>query len=243
MFVLGAIAGFLLLQFLAKRDSVFHSQDVSILFMGCYVGGYFGARLFSIFVDQDVSLGELVPQIFSLGPMTFYGGAIGSTVVGLVLAMWKRWPLRELTDCAFPAGLLGLAIGRVGCFLNGDDYGRPTEIQGAYAPWYSVRFPNLEDHIDRVPVQLISTIVVGTLVAVLVWNFDKIRARFGVGSIGLLSVSSYAVFRIFAEMLRGDARGSIFNGMLSTSQFVSILVLIVCGCWASLLRQYKQVKK
>lgn len=99
------------------------------------VGGILGSKLYFAI---DVSLREGIPisqLLFSRDGITWYGGLIGATVMGAVGCRVHGIPLKTFTSCAAVAGAVGQAIGRVGCFLVGDDYGKPTD-----AAW-GVEFP------------------------------------------------------------------------------------------------------
>ncbi len=235
--MLGAFAAFFVLLRLSSKIPDIDSQKISRMYVFCYVSGYFGARLFSIVVEEQVE-GPLdfLTKLVTLGPMTFYGGAIFCFLCGVFYSWLKKLNLRNVVDVSFPAGLAALSLGRVGCFLNGDDYGKLTSGQGAQAPWYGVVFPNLGDDASRYPVQLMSSLIVFLLVLFFLKNFENIRQRFGHGFVGLFSVSTYAVGRFFIEFFRGDPRGSVFSGLLSTSQFISLLILCVCIYFMGRLR-------
>jgi phosphatidylglycerol---prolipoprotein diacylglyceryl transferase len=69
------------------------------------------------------------------GGLTLYGGIVGGTVAGLMAARWFGLPMWTVADALAPALALGTAFGRVGCYLNGCCYGRPTHL-----PW-GVHFP------------------------------------------------------------------------------------------------------
>ena len=121
--------------FSAKEEDAFPA-----LFCICYVSGWFGARAFSILREDFAAVGFLgfFESLFSIGSMTFYGGAVVAAVCGVVFAWLKRLRVGLLCDLAIPAGVLGLGVGRVGCFLNGDDFGRPLDIlQFEKLPWWA----------------------------------------------------------------------------------------------------------
>jgi phosphatidylglycerol---prolipoprotein diacylglyceryl transferase len=74
-------------------------------------------------------------SLFSRGGFVWYGGFLGG-VAGVIFNSWRRRvPIAFTADLVAPALTLGYAIGRVGCFVVGDDYGRPSTL-----PW-AVRFP------------------------------------------------------------------------------------------------------
>jgi len=73
--------------------------------------------------------------LFTRGGLVWYGGFIGGTVSVFAYMWWKRLPIRALLDGISPSLAVGYLLGRVGCFLVNDDYGRPTSL-----PWGMV-FP------------------------------------------------------------------------------------------------------
>ena len=95
--------------------------------IGGVVGGLVGAKLWYVALTGE--------SLISRGGFVWYGGLIGG-VLGVVLNSWRRRvPIAFTAELVAPALALGYAIGRVGCFLVGDDYGVPTTV-----PW-AVKFP------------------------------------------------------------------------------------------------------
>lgn len=223
-YLIGAMTAYFLLRFLAVKNLSQREQGrLSGLYVAAYLGGYFGARILSIFIEQTPnSVGEFFDLLTQLGPMTFYGGAIGAFLFGGAFILHHSLPFGRILDIAILSGLGALAIGRIGCFLNGDDYGIVVSDPSVF---WAVKFPNLEEDVARVPVQLLSTFVVGLYVLFVVNYFSRIRRRLGDGGVGIFSIAFYALYRFFAEFLRGDPRGSV--GVFSTSQLISVLVLLV----------------
>lgn len=243
-YVVGAIAAFFMLQHLGRlHDSQISRQDLARLYVVCYVMGYFGARLLSIIVEESgvEGVGPTFAALFRFGPMTFYGGAIGAFVAGTLYVKVRHLPFANIVDLAIPAGLLALAIGRVGCFLNGDDYGKGAPLIDGVAPFWAVTFPNLQDGIARYPVQLMESGLVLILVVILCRSFVRLRLAFRAGFIGFLGIIGYAILRFLIEFLRDDFRGSVAGTWLSTSQFISLLVLFGCGLtipyWVAAVRR------
>lgn len=108
------------------------AQDIVLAAM---LGGVVGSKLFWALGQGDQLVTDPIGTLFSRGGFTFYGGLIGgiATVVGWLV--WRKYPLREAVDSCGLAIPVGYMLGRVGCFLVGDDYGRPTDL-----PW-GVAFP------------------------------------------------------------------------------------------------------
>jgi phosphatidylglycerol:prolipoprotein diacylglycerol transferase len=96
--------------------------------------------------------------------MSWFGGLVGGVGGALVVIVRRRWPILKVVAAAAPALAVGQAIGRIGCFLVGDDYGRPTSL-----PW-GVAFPNgFPPTIERVhPTQLYEMLALLALAALLV---------------------------------------------------------------------------
>ncbi len=235
LFAVGAIAGYLCFAKLVELTEIpITPQSASQFFLLNYVFGYFGARIASIIIEQrhlvkDPS--DFVQQLFSLGPMTFYGGLVGGLGSSAIWIIAKNLPARSLVDAAIPSLMLGLGFGRIGCFLNGDDFGRPVSMQEISAPWWSVRFPNLADNIARYPVQLIEA---GVAFALCLIGAQLLKKKIlHPGFRGLMVLAIYAFSRFFIEFLRGDPRGWIIPELLSPSQFISLVLMALCIVVAS----------
>lgn len=97
------------------------------------VGGFVGAKL--LWVVEHFGEEPLADLLLSRGGMSWFGGFAGGLIAGLVIIRSYRLPIVAVLAAATPALAIGHAIGRVGCFLVGDDYGRPSNL-----PW-AVAFP------------------------------------------------------------------------------------------------------
>jgi phosphatidylglycerol---prolipoprotein diacylglyceryl transferase len=93
------------------------------------IGGIVGAKLWYVALTQD--LGSLL----SRGGLVWYGGFIGGALAVLINGWRLKVPARWTMQVGAPALAAAYALGRVGCFLVNDDYGRPTDL-----PW-ATRFP------------------------------------------------------------------------------------------------------
>ena len=155
----------------------------------------------------------------------FYGGFIGALIASAMF-FWRhpKIPVWRAADICAPAIALGQAIGRLGCFMAGDDYGRPTSL-----PW-GITFTNPDAAeiggvplgVKLHPVQLYESAVCLVLFGVLVWLE---RRRHRDGDVILTYTALYAIARFILEFFRGDAdRGFVFGGTLSTSQFIGIVM-------------------
>jgi len=241
-FVLGSLLSLIMLYAL-DRCLGFPLGDLVLrsLFVFGYLGGYFGARAYSICFEENVypySL-DFWYQLFVFGSMTLYGGIGGAILAVLFYWIMRRFDLRSSLDVAIPSGLAGVAVGRIGCFMNGDDYGRPVPLDArVLPPWWSVQFPNLEDGIYRYPVQLWETALVAglLLVSISIWSKGTLKNQRGI--LGLTTLVGYAVIRFVIEFYRGDERGWLVPGILSPAQGISLVVILagIVGIWILLNR-------
>jgi phosphatidylglycerol:prolipoprotein diacylglycerol transferase len=104
--------------------------------LAAVLGGILGARTYYILLNFPRLLEDPAGAIFSRGGLVWYGGFLGGAGLVIWFIRRRRLPLPSVADAAAPALALGYAVGRVGCFLVGDDWGRPT------ASWVGVRFPH-----------------------------------------------------------------------------------------------------
>lgn len=161
------------------------------------LGGLIGAKL--LWVAEHFGEETFTTLLFSRAGLSWFGGLAGGVGCALLFFVVRRFPLVTTIAAATPALAAGHAIGRIGCFLVGDDYGRPTDL-----PW-GVAFPRgLPPTTARVhPTQLYET----ALLAVLTWALLRWRRR-GLSDRAVLG--RYLVLagatRFAIEFLRVDRR-------------------------------------
>ncbi len=128
MMVAFLMGGWLIARELKRRGL---SEDYAAdMIAAAVIGGIVGAKLWYVAVTQDAG------ALFARGGLVWYGGFIGGAAA-VILNGWRlKAPLRWTMQLAAPALPAAYALGRVGCFLVNDDYGRPTDL-----PW-AVRFPH-----------------------------------------------------------------------------------------------------
>ncbi len=182
------------------------------------IGGLVGAKLvWAIEFRHDASFLSL---LLSRGGLSWFGGFIGGVGAGLWSLHRRRIPIVPALAAAAPALAIGHAIGRIGCFLVGDDYGRPTDL-----PW-GVAFPRgLPPTIDPVhPTQLYETVGLAAIAFILIrWR----RA----GTADAVVFGRYLVMagalRFAIEFIRVNARVA---GPLTLAQIFSLGITVV-GLW------------
>jgi phosphatidylglycerol:prolipoprotein diacylglycerol transferase len=190
------------------------------------VAGVLGASL----LYAAIHWSELAqaPRAFLARPgLVFYGGLLGALGAALAYARLFRVPLGGAADAAAPAVPLGHAVGRLGCFLGGCCFGRPTTSP------LGVRFTHpgtpaaaacaLAGPIH--PVQLYEAAGLG-VIALGVALAGR-RGRQPPGALFFLYLVLYALLRLATEPLRGDgaARGYLVAGWVSTSQAIAVTLL------------------
>ncbi len=99
------------------------------------LGGIFGSKLYFA-IDVSIRDGRpFLDLLLARDGITWYGGLIGATIMGSIGARIHGMKVVQLMNCVAPAAAIGQSIGRVGCFLVGDDYGKASDL-----PW-AVAFP------------------------------------------------------------------------------------------------------
>jgi phosphatidylglycerol:prolipoprotein diacylglycerol transferase len=99
------------------------------------LGGVLGSKLY-FSIDVSIRTGApFTSLLFARDGITWYGGLIGGTLIGALGCRIHGIPVLTFANCTAVAGAVGQSIGRVGCFLVGDDYGRPTDVA------WGVEFP------------------------------------------------------------------------------------------------------
>ena len=131
MVALGALLGILLIRRELERSGVDSIKGTDAALVGV-LGGLAGAKLLYVAEHWAEPLSE---TLLSRGGMSWFGGFTGGVLAGIAWILWQRLPLMTVLSAAAPALAVGPAVGRIGCFLVGDDYGRPTSL-----PW-GIAFP------------------------------------------------------------------------------------------------------
>ena len=121
--------------------------------------------------------------------------------------------------------VLGQAIGRLGCFSAGCCYGRPTDVAWAvtFRDLYVSRQVQTPLDIPLHPSQIYESLLTLGIFVIIMWVARRKQFH---GQVMLAYVVLYAAGRFGLEFFRGDpARGAVFGGVLSTSQFIAVLLL------------------
>jgi phosphatidylglycerol:prolipoprotein diacylglycerol transferase len=196
---------------LARRGLPENAVDGAIIGV---LGGLAGAKLlWTIEHLGEESFGAL---LFSRGGLSWFGGLVGGVGAALLYFVVKRYPLIPTVAAATPALAAGHAIGRIGCFLVGDDYGRPTDL-----PW-GVAFPlGLPPTTERVhPTQLYEAVVLTVLAVLLIrWRRRGVADHIVLGRYLVIAGAT----RFLIEFIRVNER--VVDG-LTVAHFASLLMIL-----------------
>jgi len=197
-------------------------EEIVELFFYTVFSAFLGSRILFVLINFDVYRQHPL-RIFKIweGGLVFYGGLILAVIVAFWYLRRRRLPIWKLADLISPLIALGLSFGRIGCFLAGCCYGNETSL-----PW-AVVFKN-PDSLARLNVSLHPTQLYDAANGLAIFfflNWMEKRKTFD-GQIFWLLLFLYSITRFFIEFLRGDPRGFLFGGLLSTSQGVGILLAI-----------------
>ena len=179
------------------------------------VGGLLGANLLYVFEHLDE--GSFLSLFLDRGGMSWFGGFVGGLAAGYATIRVKRWPVMAVLAAATPALAIGQMLGRIGCFLVGDDYGSPTSL-----PW-GVAFPRgLPPTTDRVhPTQLYEAIFLAGFAWVLIgWRRRGLSDRTVLGRYLLVAGG----FRFLLEFVRVNTRVA---GPLTVAHFFALAVALL----------------
>lgn len=211
------------------------------LLLGALVGGIVGAKLYYVFLNWPLTVQDPLGMLFSRAGLVWYGGFAGG-VVGIAWMIRRRGEaILPLADGIAPGAALGYAIGRMGCFLVGDDYGRPTDS------WVGIAFPegappstagNLRESFGvSIPESVPDSAVLAVhptqlyevgmslLIFAVLW---RLRGTRPVGWVFSLWLVLAGLERFIVEFFR--AKDDRFFGALTLAQLISIGLVLV-GFW------------
>lgn len=183
-----------------------------------FIAGFIGGKLF-LFFENPLYYIENTRSFSNLytGGFVFYGSFICIVPTIIWYSKKNQLPLVRLLDILAFTTIIVHAIGRLGCFLAGCCYGKPT------LHFFGTTFtssPNVQVH----PTQLYEITVLVCIFFLLKWI--ELRQQFK-GQLFLTYIICYAIARIILEFFRGDPRGQIVSNSLSHSQLFAVLLIII----------------
>jgi phosphatidylglycerol---prolipoprotein diacylglyceryl transferase len=211
----------------------------------CALGGIAGAKIYYLALHWQALLANPMGEILSRGGLVWYGGLIGGVVAYYLQVRARKLPVATMYDATAPALAIAYAVGRLGCFLVGDDYGRYTD--GPFGIAFPVGAPPstagvLRSMGETVPAHIADATVVtvhptqlyeiglALVMFGILWQLGTNRG-FRAGQLFAVYMMLYGVERFLIEFVRAKSDRIQLAGVgLSTSQIMSVLLLGL-GAW------------
>lgn len=217
MMALGFVAASIAVYYELKRKGL-NPEVVYWIAIAVAAGGLIGSKIHYLLLHLDDLKGDPLSSAFSGAGLVWYGGFIGGLVAAIIVIRLYRLPWGK----AFDAGALGLAIGyafgRMGCFLNGDDYGKPSDL-----PW-AMEFPDGSPPtpfgIRVQPTQLYESFSSLFIFAVLMFARKKLKRDW---AIACLYLTLAGLERFLVEFVRASRTGQ------SQQQILALATALVAG--------------
>lgn len=231
------------LEFGRKGDN----KDVAwSLLMGALIGGIVGAKLYYAFLNWPLLVRYPFQTLFSRAGLVWYGGLLGGSLGVTYVLYREKLRFWEVADVAALSVPIAYAIGRMGCFLVGDDYGRPTDdwvgmafpqgtppttagnLRGVFGVDIPESIPDWE--VLRVyPTQLFE-VGISLFIFALLWRLR--RHPYRAGWLFMLYLMLAGLERLVVEFFR--VKDDRFFGPFTLAQLISVLLIVVggYGAWA-----------
>jgi len=227
MYLLGFLASYVLIgrQPRARRLGLQGNVLQNLIFY-LAVGLIVGARLGYLLFYQYANVGYYVRHPLEIiaiwhGGMSFHGGLLGAVLAGIWFCRRHQLPFWDVADAVIVTAPIGLALGRLGNFINGELFGCPSDV-----PWAMV-FPTADD-LPRHPSQLYEAILEGLVLFVILWTLKDRGLR--PGSMVCLFVGGYGLLRFFAEFFRQpDPHIGLLWGVFSMGQVLCLAMIFLAG--------------
>lgn len=225
LILLGVIAAYF---YFLKNSKPYglNSDAVSGLFLWCVFGVFVGGKIFFYLENPAIYLKDPSKMLDNPGQgFVFYGSFLFTVPILIWWFKRKNLPVWEMFDIVGVSGALVHAFGKIGCFMAGCCHG--TVCKGSMG----VVFTNHASHADPLgvplyPVQIWDSAIIFFAIAIMM--VMKKRKQFA-GQLFLIYGLVYAIGRFITEKYRGDEeRGYLFNGLLSHSQFIALIVFAIC---------------
>ena len=220
MYVLGFLASYLLVRYqMRKRDFDITKPEVENFYFYLIFGLIIGARFgYVLFYDLKTYLDNPL-EILAVwnGGMSFHGGLIGLLLVALLFSWKNKKSFWKIADLFIVTAPIGLGLGRIGNFINGELYGRAAQV-----PW-AVIFPK-GGPVPRHPSQLYESALEGGVLFFILWFMkDKNLPR---GALLAMFLFLYGGFRFFLEFFREpDAQLGFVLGPFTMGQVLSTFMV------------------
>jgi phosphatidylglycerol---prolipoprotein diacylglyceryl transferase len=222
-YIVGLLVGWRYCLALAGRPPYLAArQDVDDFLVWATLGVVLGGRIgYVLFYNPRYYVFHPIEALYVWhGGMSFHGGALGVTIALILFTHRRGIPLFAFSDIITEAIPIGLFFGRIANFINGELYGRPSNV-----PWAMI-FPN-GGPVPRHPSELYEAFCEGILLFVLLFAAERLGMRRRPGIVTGLFLVGYAVARMAGEFFREpDAQIGFLVFGTTMGQLLSIPVLI-----------------
>jgi phosphatidylglycerol:prolipoprotein diacylglycerol transferase len=228
-YIAGLFAGvWVARRYVQKPPALATPQQIDDFFLWCMLGIILGGRIgYVLFYKPLVYLNDPI-AIFKTweGGMSFHGGLLG--VIAAIMLFARKYKIEQwyLSDAVGVVVPIGLGLGRLANFINGELWGRASDV-----PWAMV-FPADDDAVPRHPSQLYQAFLEGLVLFAVMWFFarnENIRRRPGVLT-GIFCVG-YGIARIIGEFFRQPDAHIGFLAMGVTMGQVLSIPMVFFGAW------------
>lgn len=223
-----------------KAKPPLHSEIIFDLAFYIIISALIGSRILYIITDWQRYTDDFL-AIFRIweGGLVFYGGLIGALLTSYIYLRKKKLPFLYVADIFIPGLALGHSIGRLGCLMAGCCYGRHTDS------FFAMTFPQVPYGLAPVgiplfPSQLLESVAAFGIFLILVMIRKRQHFR---GQVFLSYLVIYSIVRSILEIFRGDLeRGFVIPRYVSTSQFISLCLILATLFTYSYLRKKNQTQ-
>lgn len=221
MYIIGFAASHLLVNYQVRKKKIAVSAReidslYSFLIFGLIIGGRLG---YVAFYNLSDYLKDPL-EIFAVwhGGMSFHGGLIGSIIAGVIFCRRHRMDFWQVSDLIIVTAPIGLGLGRLANFINGELYGRVTDV-----PW-GIVFPT-GGPLPRHPSQLYEFLLEGVTLFTILWILKDRDLKLGV--LTSLFLILYGMFRIFVEFFREpDPQLGFILSSFTMGQMLSVVTIL-----------------
>ncbi len=216
-----AIALYLIRQ-KAKSEKISPGKVTDIMFWSFLLGLIGGRALFIVTTWENYQNNLINILKFWEGGLVFYGGLVTSIISIALFSRYHKISVLKLLDITAPSIAIGHLLGRFGCFASGCCFGHEVDTDFPLSVIFNHPLSVAPKNVHLHPAQLYDALNTFIIFMILQWLYK--RKKFN-GQVIICYGILYAIGRWIVEEFRGDSiRGFVFNGLLSTSQFISIII-------------------
>jgi len=203
------------------------------------IGGILGAKIYYVLLNWPRLMQDPLGLVFSRGGLVWYGGFLGATALVVWEIRRSKLPLGQMADAVAAPLAIAYAVGRIGCFMVGDDWGRPT------GSWVGIRFPQgtppttvteiqrqfgltvdpalIEKYGQVIPVHptQLYEVAMSTLIFLFLWRIHDHRHR--PGWLFMVWLALAGTERFIVEFFR--AKDDRFIGIFTLAQMISLAIV------------------